>query len=178
MINGSTCLTQLNERQARAEAMGGAEKVARQHQRGRLTARERLADLFDPDSFSELGALAGGNHPGGEVPLAGDGVVGGIGRVLGRSVVAMAEDFTVKGGSIGHVNAAKRTRLVRLALEQRLPLVLMLDGAGERAGNVAERYPNTPNDLQLVADLKGQVPVVAMILGASAGHGALTGMFA
>ena len=171
-------LTQLNERQARAEAMGGAERVARQHQRGRLTARERLAELFDPDSFSELGALAGGNHPGGEAPLAGDGVVGGIGRVLGRSVVAMAEDFTVKGGSIGHVNAAKRARLVRLALEQRLPLVLMLDGAGERAGNVAERYPNTPNDLQLVADLKGQVPVVAMILGASAGHGALTGMFA
>ena len=171
-------LTQLNERQARAEALGGADKVARQHDRGRLTARERLAELFDPESFNEVGALAGGNHPGGERPLAGDGVVGGIGRVLGRSVVAMAEDFTVKGGSIGHVNAAKRARLVRLALEQQLPLVIMLDGAGERAGNVTERYPNTPNDLQLVADLKGQVPVVAMVLGASAGHGALTGMFA
>jgi acetyl-CoA carboxylase carboxyltransferase component len=90
----------------------------------------------------------------------------------------MAEDFTVKGGSIGHANAAKRNRLVRIAAEQRLPLVIILDGAGERASNSAERYPNTPNDLQLVCDLKWQVPVVTMVMGVSAGHGALTGMFA
>lgn len=171
-------LAQLEERQSRAEAMGGADKVARQHQRGRLTARERLALLFDTDSFNEIGALAGGNHPGGEEPLAGDGLVGGTGRINGRTAVALAEDFTVKGGSIGHANAAKRARLVRLALEQQLPLVILLDGAGERASNGRERYPNTPNDLQLVADLQGQVPVVALVLGSSAGHGALTGMFA
>jgi methylmalonyl-CoA decarboxylase subunit alpha len=171
-------LIDLSERQAMADAMGGKERVGRQHDKGRLTARERLELLFDADSFREIGALAGGNHPAGGAALAGDGVVGGTGKVHGRSVVAMAEDFTVKGGSIGHVNSAKRTRLVRLALEQKLPLVIMLDGAGERAGNASERYPNTPNDLQLVADLKGQVPVVSMVLGASAGHGALTGMFA
>lgn len=171
-------LAQLEERQSRAEAMGGPDKVARQHQRGRLSARERLALLFDTDSFNEIGALAGGNHPGGEVPLAGDGLVGGTGRINGRTAVALAEDFTVKGGSIGHANAAKRARLVRLALEQQLPLVILLDGAGERASNGRERYPNTPNDLQLVADLQGQVPVVALVLGSSAGHGALTGMFA
>ena len=97
---------QLEERQARAEAMGGPDKVARQHQRGRLTARERLALLFDADAFNEIGALAGGSHPGGQPPLAGDGVVGGTGRIHGRTVVALAEDFTVKGGSIGHANAA------------------------------------------------------------------------
>ena len=171
-------LIDLNERQAVAEAMGGKERVGRQHDKGRLTARERLELLFDANSFLEIGALAGGNHPAGGAPLAGDGVVGGTGKVHGRAVVAMAEDFTVKGGSIGHVNSAKRTRLVRLALEQRLPLVIMLDGAGERAGNGSERYPNTPNDLQLVSDLKGRVPVVALIMGYSAGHGALTGMFA
>ncbi len=155
-------LAQLEERQARAEAMGGADKVARQHQRGRLTARERLALLFDVESFNEIGALAGGNHPGGQEPLAGDGVVGGTGRINGRTAVALAEDFTVKGGSIGHANAAKRARLVRLALEQQLPLVILLDGAGERASDGRERYPNTPNDLQLVADLQGQVPVVLL----------------
>ena len=171
-------LADLDQRQAQAEAMGGEEKIARQHQKGRLTARERLALLFDPGTFNEIGALAGGNHPGGEPALAGDGVVGGTGLVNGRSAVALAEDFTVKGGSIGHVNAAKRTRLVRLALEQQLPLVLLLDGAGERAGNATERYPHTANDLQLVADLKGLVPVVTLVLGTSAGHGALTGMFA
>ena len=68
--------------------------------------------------------------------------------------------------------------MVRLAAERSLPLVLMLDGAGERAGNQGERYPNAPGDLQLVADLQGKVPVVTLVLGTSAGHGALTGMFA
>ncbi len=171
-------IDELNRRQSKAEAMGGEEKVARQHGRGRLTARERLELLFDPGTLHEIGALAGGNHPGGEPALAGDGVVGGTGAVHGRTVVALAEDFTVKGGSIGHANMAKRNRLVRLSLEQALPLVIILDGAGERASAGTERYPNTPNDLQLVADLKGQVPVVSMVMGPSAGHGALTGMFA
>ena len=57
--------------------MGGDEKVAKQRQRGRLTARERIAALCDEDSFSEYGALAGGNHPAGEPPLAADALVGG-----------------------------------------------------------------------------------------------------
>ncbi|MEH6588449.1 MAG: carboxyl transferase domain-containing protein [Halioglobus sp.] len=173
-----TLLDDLTHRQAAAQAMGGDERIEKQRAKGRLTARERIDRLFDGGTFMEIGALAGGNHPDGQAALAGDGIVGGTGKIHGRSAVAMAEDFTVKGGSIGHANAAKRTRLVRLALEQKLPLVIMLDGAGERAGNAQERYPNTPNDLQLVADLKGQVPVVSMILGSSAGHGALTGMFA
>lgn len=171
-------IRELNQRQTFAESMGGDERVARQHARGRLTARERIDALFDTATFSEIGALAGSCHPAGDPPLAGDGLVGGTGKVLDRTVVAMAEDFTVKGGSIGHANAAKRNRLVRIAAQQRLPLVIILDGAGERASNSAERYPNTPNDLQLVCDLKGQVPVVTMVMGVSAGHGALTGMFA
>jgi len=171
-------LGQLNERNSRAQAMGGPDKIARQHGKNRQTARERLIALFDADSFNEIGALAGGNHPGGEPPVPGDALVGGTGRIHGRSVVALSEDFTVKGGSIGHPNSAKRARLVRLAMEQGLPLVLMLDGAGERATNGSERYPVAPGDLQLVADLKGQVPVVTLVLGVSAGHGALTGMFA
>ena len=171
-------LQELRDRTTTAQAMGGPDKIARQHQRGRLTARERIESMCDKHSFSEYGALAGGNHPGGDPPLAGDGLVGGTGRIDGRTVVVLAEDFTVKGGSIGHANAAKRARLVRLALEQRFPLVMMLDGAGERASNQRERYPHAPGDLQLVADLQGLVPVVTLVLGTSAGHGALTGMFA
>lgn len=173
-----TLLSQLNARIAFAEGMGGTGKIAQQHARGRATARERIARFCEKGSFNEYGALAGGNHPAGAASLAGDALVGGTGRVNGRTVVVMAEDFTVKGGSIGHPNAAKRTRLVRLALEQQLPLVLMLDGAGERASNQLERYPNAPGDLQLLADLQGQVPIVALVLGTSAGHGALASMFA
>lgn len=171
-------LQQLRERSAGAEAMGGADKIARQYARGRLTARERVAALCDANTFSEYGALAGGHHPGGGDPVPADGLVGGVARIDGRGVVVLAEDFTVKGGSIGHPNAAKRTRLVRLAQERRLPLVMLLDGAGERTDNQTERYPNTPGDLQLLADIKGQVPVVTLVLGTSAGHGALAGMFA
>lgn len=170
-------LDQLSERTRFAESMGGDERVSRQRSRGRLTARERVSALLDTSSFNEYGALAGGNHPGGGAPVAGDALVGGTGCIEGRSVVLIAEDFTVKGGSIGHPNAAKRARLVRLALEQQLPLILLLDGAGERASNQSERYPNAPGDLQLVADLQGLVPMVTLILGTSAGHGALTGMF-
>ena len=171
-------LQQLEQRNSLSRGMGGAEKIAKQRARGRLTARERIDALCDDNSFNEYGALAGGCHPCGEQPLAGDGVVGGTGAINARTVVVIAEDFTVKGGSIGHPNAAKRTRLVRLAQERLFPLILMLDGAGERATNQTERYPNTPGDLQLVADLKGIVPVVTLVLGTSAGHGALTGMFA
>lgn len=174
----NTLLDELQARTALAEQMGGEAKVEQQHARGRLTARERVDTLCDDGSFSEYGALAGGNHPGGDAALAGDALVAGVGNINGRPAVIIAEDFTVKGGSIGHPNAAKRTRMVRLAMERQLPVVLMLDGAGERAGNHSERYPNSPNDLQLVADLKGQVPVVTLVLGVSAGHGALTGAFA
>jgi acetyl-CoA carboxylase carboxyltransferase component len=171
-------LDQLQQRVDNATAMGGVERLRKQRERGRLNVRERIALFCDEGSFSEYGALAGGHHPDGREALAGDGLVAGTARVNGRSLVVIAEDFTVKGGSIGHANAAKRTRLVRLAQEQQLPLVLMLDGAGERAQNQSERYPNSPSDLQLLADLKGRVPMVALVLGTSAGHGALTGMFA
>lgn len=171
-------LEDLERRHQWARSMGGDERIERQHARGRLTARERIDRLADPDSFAEIGALAGGEHPGGQPPLAADALVGGTCRVHGRPVVVMAEDFTVKGGSIGHPNAAKRARLIRLCAEQSLPLVIMLDGAGERASHGGERYPVAPGDLQLAADLKGLVPVVTLVMGTSAGHGALTGMFA
>jgi acetyl-CoA carboxylase carboxyltransferase component len=161
-----------------ATAMGGPERLARQAAKGRLNARERVARLCDEGTFKEIGALGGAAHPAGGEPVPADALVGGVARVDGRSVVVIAEDFTVQGGSIGHVNAAKRLRLAMLAQQERIPLILLLDGAGERASNIFERYPFAPNDLQVVADLRGQVPVVTLVLGISAGHGALTGVFA
>jgi acetyl-CoA carboxylase carboxyltransferase component len=158
--------------------MGGPERLARQAAKGRLNARERLARLCDEGTFTEVGALGGAAHPAGAEPVPADALVGGVARVDGRPVVVIAEDFSVQGGSIGHVNAAKRLRLAMLAQQERIPLLLLLDGAGERASNIFERYPFAPNDLQVVADLQGQVPVVTLVLGTSAGHGALTGALA
>jgi acetyl-CoA carboxylase carboxyltransferase component len=88
-------------------------------------------------------------------------------------VVAAAEDFTVLGGSIGHGSAAKRYRAVELAHQERVPLVFMLDGAGHRLTETGG-YGRAPNDLLALADLSGRVPMVCLVLGASAGHGALT----
>ncbi len=161
-------LAELERRRAAARAMGGAERVERlMTARGKLDARRRLAALFDPGSFVELGALVGGP----ETP--GDALVAGWGRVDGRTVIAAAEDFTVLGGSIGAGSAAKRYRAVELAHQERVPFVFMLDGAGHRLTE-AGGHGRAPNDLLALADLSGRVPMVCLVLGASAGHGALT----
>lgn len=161
-------LEELRERRAAALQMGGPERIDRlMTQRGKIDARRRIELLFDSGSFVEIGSLAGGpNTPA-------DALVAGIGRIHGRPVVAGAEDFTVMGGSIGNASMAKRYRICELAEQERVPLVFMLDGAGHRLTET-EHPGRTPNDLLKLADLGGRVPMVCMVLGASAGHGALT----
>ncbi|MAE95570.1 MAG: acetyl-CoA carboxylase carboxyltransferase subunit [Deltaproteobacteria bacterium] len=124
--------------------------------------------LFDRDSFVELGPLVGGT----EAPA--DALVAGFGKVDGRVALAAAEDFTVLGGSIGSGSMAKRNRVCELALQERVPLVFMLDGAGHRLTETDAPPGRAPNDLLALADLSGEVPMVCLVLGASAGHGALT----
>ncbi len=159
-------LEELRRRQEAARAMGGTERVDKQHAKGKLDARQRLDRLFDEGTFTELGALVGGLDD-----LPGDGLVAGMGAIDGRPALAAAEDFTVKGGSIGVGNTDKRFRLTQIAEREGLPLVLMLDGAGHRmTGEAAGRRPN---DLQGLADLKGKVPLVTLVLGPAAGHSAL-----
>ena len=159
-------LEELRRRQEAARAMGGPERVDKQHAKGKLDARQRLDRLFDEGTFTELGALVGGLDD-----LPGDGLVAGMGAIDGRPALAAAEDFTVKGGSIGVGNTDKRFRLTQIAAREGLPLVLMLDGAGHRmTGEAAGRRPN---DLQGLADLKGKVPLVTLVLGPAAGHSAL-----
>ena len=96
----------------------------------------------------------------------------GFGKINGRPALAGAEDFTVLGGSIGDGGSDKRYRLVQLAAQERVPLVFMLEGAGHRLTN--SHSGRRPNDLQGLAELSGQVPIVCLVMGASAGHGALT----
>jgi acetyl-CoA carboxylase carboxyltransferase component len=164
-------LGDLAARRAAARAMGGEERLARQRRRGRLDARARVDRLCDPGTFLELGALVG---TAGEPPAPADGLVAGHGLIEGRPVLVGAEDFTVQGGSIGLGTHAKRHRLASLAGQERVPLVLLLDGAGERASNVTQRYGRAPNDLQALVEISGFVPTVAAVMGPSAGHGALS----
>ena len=114
---------------AEVKKMGGEEKVKKQHERGKLTVRERIDLLFDKGSFFELGIL--GTEPGPErVPA--DGVVTGFGKIDGRWVGCIAYDFTVKGGSMGFVNEQKCTRIRELSLRWKIPLVWLIDSGGAR----------------------------------------------
>ena len=160
-------LAELERRRGIARGMGGPERVARlMTARGKLDVRARLDRLFDAGSFREIGPLVGGTQ------APGDALVAGFGRVAGRTVMAAAEDFSVLGGSIGHANMAKRYRACELALQERVPLVFMLDGAGHRLTDTGGQG-RAPNDLLALADLGGQVPMVCLVLGPAAGHGAL-----
>ncbi|MBS0255294.1 MAG: acetyl-CoA carboxylase carboxyltransferase subunit [Proteobacteria bacterium] len=151
--------------------MGGAERLAAHHAKGKLDARARAEALFDPGSFVELGTLAGAAEDGGLPPPA-DGLIAGHGLIDGRPALAGIEDFTVLGGSIGDAGSTKRQRLAELAARERVPLVFMIEGAGHRLTN---HHANpAPNDLHALARLSGQVPMVCLVMGPSAGHGALT----
>ena len=162
-------LEEIERRKTQTLAMGGEARLVRQSERGRLNARERIAALFDPDSFTEIGQLVGTTE---EPPVPGDALVAGSGLVGGRPVLAGAEDVTVLGGSIGSGASDKRFRLCQLALQERVPLVMMLEGAGHRVTDSATG--RRPGDLMGLAELSGIVPIVCLVLGASAGHGALT----
>lgn len=162
-------LADLASRKEAARSMGGAERVARHHARGSLDARARINHLLDEGSFVEMGVLVGSE----KAPA--DALVAGGGTIAGRPVMIGAEDFTVMGGSIGGGASAKRAKLAEVALQERCPLVMLLEGAGHRPPLPGEPpHPRGPGDLPLQARLSGYVPLVTGVLGSSAGHGALT----
>lgn len=162
-------LEEIRLRKSEGRAMGGEARLDRQRRRGRLNARERLDQLFDPGTFVEIGALVGTVD---DPPVPGDALVAGSGRINGRPALAGAEDVTVLGGSIGTGASDKRYRLCQLAGQERVPLVMMMEGAGHRVTETAAG--RRPGDLMGLAELSGVVPLVSLVLGASAGHGALT----
>ncbi|HPK72535.1 MAG TPA: carboxyl transferase domain-containing protein, partial [Vicinamibacterales bacterium] len=128
-----TDLHELDARRAALQAGGGADKIARQHQLGKLSARERLALLFDADSFVEFGLWV--RHRCRELEgreLPGDGVVTGKGEINGRPAFAFSQDFTVGGGALGSLHAAKIVECLRTALKCGIPVVGFNDGGGAR----------------------------------------------
>src|SRR5215472_10145104 len=166
----------LRQRRARADAMGGSERLKRQKARGKLDARARIKLLFDSDSFEEFGRLAAreGNLPeeDEERPSPADGVITGIGDIEGRPVAAAAYDFTVLGGSIGEVGERKVARLRDLALKDRIPIVWLVDSAGARIDASAAIDPrriasfaDTGYLFREQVVMSGVVPQVAAMVG-------------
>jgi len=160
-----TALADLEKRRKAARAMGGEERLRKHRAAGKLDARARVDHLLDAGSFLELGTLVGGE----EAPA--DAIVMGSGRVDGRPVMVAAEDFTVKAGTISSAANAKRYRVAELAVADRVPCIMMLEGAGFRADG--KSHPRTPTDMIAQSRCSGRVPLVTAVLGASAGHGAL-----
>ncbi|MCT7659109.1 acyl-CoA carboxylase subunit beta [Mycobacterium deserti] len=160
----SDTLDELTRRRRHTQAMGGPERLAKHHGKGKLDARARLEHLLDTGSFREFGTLVGGD-------IAADGIVAGSGQIDGKPVMVGAEDFTTLAGSIGPGGNAKRYRLAELALRDKVPLVMLLEGAGFRPSG--EHYGRTPTDLLAQARCSGKIPTIAGLLGPSAGHGAL-----
>jgi len=156
-------LDDLDRRRQRAWAMGGPERLAKHRAKGKLDARARVERLLDKGTFAEFGTLVGGE-------AAADGIVAGSGWINGRPVMVGAEDFTTLAGTIAPGSNSKRYRLAELALRNKIPLIMLLEGAGFRPGG---HYGRTPTDLLAQAKCSGLVPTVAAVLGPSAGHGAL-----
>ncbi len=156
-------LDDLARRREHAWGMGGPERLDKHREKGKLDARARLDHLLDKGSFAEFGTLVGGE-------AAADGIVAGSGCIDGRPVMVGAEDFTTLAGTIAPGSNSKRYRLAELAMRNKIPLIMLLEGAGFRPGG---HYGRSPTDLIAQAKCSGLVPTVAAVLGPSAGHGAL-----
>ena len=177
-------LEALRARRALLEDAARPEALARRHAAGLRSARENVADLLDPGSFSEYGAFAvaaqRARRPEAELQreTPADGLLTGTGTVQGRPCAVMAYDYTVLAGTQGVWNHAKADRLLELALRQRLPLVLFAEGGGGRPGDV-DWHGVAGLDCTTfarLAALSGQVPLVGIVAGRCfAGNAALLG---
>jgi acetyl-CoA carboxylase carboxyltransferase component len=179
----SARVSELANRRTKNLGMGGEEKIAKQHQRGKLTVRERIDLLFDNGTFEEFGLLAHQNPvrggPSDPDATPADGVVTGHGLVEGRQVWVIAYDFTVMAGSMGAVGEAfKSARVRELALKYRKPIVWLLDSAGARIQEAAgSTFAGTGYLFYDQVVMSGVIPQVAAMLGpCSAGTAYIPGL--
>lgn len=171
---------ELARRREMALAMGGEEKVARQHGRGKLDARARIAAIVDAGSFREIGQIAGRatyDEHGQITAFTASNFIFGRANVDGRPVVASADDFTVRGGAADAALKRKFIQCEAMAHELRIPLIRMIDGTGG-GGSVRTLedkgytyIPHVPGWDHVITNLD-TVPVVALSLGPTAGLGA------
>src|SRR4029077_14883688 len=183
-MNWKPELDELARREALARAMGGVDKVKRQRDQGRLTVRERIDGLLDRDSFHEIGAVSGTaeyDEKGELKKVTPANCVFGRGKVDGRTVVVVGDDFTVRGGSADASISAKPLMAEEMAHDFRLPIIRLIEGSG---GGGSVKTIETKGAANLPGGIGGtrwyaytsknlsRVPVVALGLGSVAGLGA------
>lgn len=163
---------ELIARREKAVQGGGAKRIEKQHQAGKLTARERVEALFDPNSFVEIQTLVesrGDEFGMAEKKVPGDGVIIGYGMINGRIVYASIEDFTVIGGTLGEYHSKKICQIMDMAIKMRAPYISINDSGGARIeegicsldGYSGMFYRNT--------QASGFIPQISVVLGPCAG---------
>ncbi|MDQ3101257.1 MAG: acyl-CoA carboxylase subunit beta [Bacteroidota bacterium] len=162
----------LDARNEQALEGGGAERIAAQHKKGKLTARERLDLLLDEGSFQEIGRLVthrSSNFGLDEQKFLGDGVVTGFGTINGRMVYVFSQDFTVLGGSLAEAHAAKICRIMDLAMQNGSPMIGLNDSGGARIQEGVVSLGGYADIFYRNVKASGVIPQISAILGPCAG---------
>jgi propionyl-CoA carboxylase beta chain len=165
-------LVELEKRREEARRGGGPERIAQQHERGKLTARERLDVLLDEGSFEEFDMFV--EHRTTEFgmdkrKIPGDGVVTGWGLIEGRPVFVFAKDFTVFGGSLSEAHAEKIQKVQDMALRNRAPIIGLYDAGGARIQEGVASLAGYAEVFQRNVLASGVIPQISVIMGPCAG---------
>src|SRR5216117_3931579 len=162
----------LQQKRAESELGGGAERIKVQHEKGKMTARERLDVLLDPGTFVELDRFV--THRSSDFGLAdekylGDGVVTGYGRIEGRLVYVFAQDFTVFGGSLSEAHAEKICKVMDCAMQNGAPIIGLNDSGGARIQEGVVSLGGYADIFLRNTLASGVVPQISCIMGPCAG---------
>lgn len=160
------------EKFEQAELGGGIERIERQHNAGRKTARERIKDLLDPETFVETDRFV--THRATDFGMdknkvLGDGVVSGYGKIDGRLVYVFAQDFTVFGGTLSRANADKIVKIMELAMKMGAPVIGLNDSGGARIQEGVESLAGYADIFYLNTISSGVIPQISAVLGPCAG---------
>ncbi|MCC7206434.1 MAG: acyl-CoA carboxylase subunit beta [Anaerolineae bacterium] len=175
MVQEDPRILELRTMREKARQGGGADRIQKQHDKGKLTARERLDILLDPGTFNELEPYI--THQGDELGLAsehylGDGVVTGYGQIDGRTVYVYAQDFTVYGGTLGEMQSHKICRVMDLALRNGVPMIGLIDSGGARIQEGIRALGAYAEIFRRNAQYSGVIPQISVMLGPCAGGAA------
>jgi len=172
MSNTKLSIEKLLEKEAKIREMGGEKAVQKQHDGGKLTARERIDLLFDPGTFREIDMFVHhrcDNFGMEKIDIASDGVVTGHGLVNGRPIFAFAQDFTSRGGSLGEMHAAKICKVMDMALKSGVPLVGINDSGGARIQEGVDALRGYGDIFFRNSRASGVIPQISAIMGPCAG---------
>lgn len=165
-------MNELHEKKEKIELGGGTDKIAKQHESGKLTARERLDLLFDENSFVEIDAFVesrGIDFDMQKKKVPGDGVVIGYGTVNGRLIFVSSQDFTVMGGSLGEMHAKKITKIMDMAVKMGAPFISINDSGGARIEEGIDGLGGFGEIFYRNTLASGVIPQISVIMGPCAG---------